>query len=341
MGKLSTLCYIEKDGRYLMLHRTVKKNDVNKDKWIGVGGHFEADESPEECLLREVKEETGYTLTSYQFRGLVTFVSGNGVTEYMSLFTADGFEGEPIACDEGELEWVDLEDVWSLNIWEGDKIFFRLMDERKEFFSLKLVYDGHDKLVSAVLEGKPMELLDILNEDGTKTGIRRERGVAHREGSLHATVHTWIIRENQKSGYDVLLQKRSAVKDSNPGCYDISSAGHVAAGDEPLPAAARELEEELGIKARQEDLRYIGIHHGAFEAVFHGQLFRDNELSSVYVYTKPVKEDQLELQEEEVESVLWMDYEECMEKVLNGTLPNCIYPDEFRMVGEYLKESLI
>ncbi len=341
MGKLSTLCYIEKDGRYLMLHRTVKKNDVNKDKWIGVGGHFEADESPEECLLREVKEETGYTLTSYQFRGLVTFVSGNGVTEYMSLFTADGFEGEAIACDEGELEWVDLEDVWSLNIWEGDKIFFRLMDERKEFFSLKLVYDGHDKLVSAVLDGKPMELLDILNEDGTKTGIRRERGVAHREGSLHATVHTWIIRENQKSGYDVLLQKRSAVKDSNPGCYDISSAGHVAAGDEPLPAAARELEEELGIKARQEDLRYIGIHHGAFEAVFHGQLFRDNELSSVYVYTKPVKEDQLELQEEEVESVLWMDYEECMEKVLNGTLPNCIYPDEFRMVGEYLKESLI
>ncbi len=305
------------------------------------GRSFEADESPEECLLREVKEETGYTLTSYQFRGLVTFVSGNGVTEYMSLFTADGFEGEPIACDEGELEWVDLEDVWSLNIWRGDKIFFRLMDERKEFFSLKLVYDGHDKLVSAVLEGKPMELLDILNEDGTKTGIRRERGVAHREGSLHATVHTWIIRENQKSGYDVLLQKRSAVKDSNPGCYDISSAGHVAAGDEPLPAAARELEEELGIKARQEDLRYIGIHHGAFEAVFHGQLFRDNELSSVYVYTKPVKEDQLELQEEEVESVLWMDYEECMEKVLNGTLPNCIYPDEFRMVGEYLKESLI
>lgn len=341
MGKLSTLCYIEKDGRYLMLHRTVKKNDVNKDKWIGVGGHFEADESPEECLLREVREETGYTLTSYQFRGLVTFVSGNGVTEYMSLFTADGFEGEAIACDEGELEWVDLEEVWSLNIWEGDKIFFRLMDERKEFFSLKLVYDGHDKLVSAVLDGKPMELLDILNEDGTKTGIRRERGVAHREGSLHATVHTWIIRENQKSGYDVLLQKRSAVKDSNPGCYDISSAGHVAAGDEPLPAAARELEEELGIKARQEDLRYIGIHHGAFEAVFHGQLFRDNELSSVYVYTKPVKEDQLELQEEEVESVLWMDYEECMEKVLNGTLPNCIYPDEFRMVGEYLKESLI
>lgn len=157
MTKLSTLCYIEKDGKYLMLHRTVKKNDVNKDKWIGVGGHFEQDESPEECLLREVKEETGYTLTSYRYRGLVTFVSGDGVTEYMSLFTADGFEGEQIACDEGELAWVDIEDVWKLNLWEGDKIFLRLLEESREFFSLKLVYDGHDKLVHVSLNGTPME----------------------------------------------------------------------------------------------------------------------------------------------------------------------------------------
>ena len=194
MTGLSTLCYIEKDGKYLMLHRTVKKNDVNKDKWIGVGGHFEADESPEECLLREVKEETGYTLTSYQYRGIVTFVSGGGVTEYMSLFTADGFEGEPIPCDEGELEWVDIEEVWHLNIWEGDKIFFRLLDEQKEFFSLKLTYDGGDKLVAAALNGKPMELFDVLDENGNKTGITKERGVVHREGSPHATVHMWIVR---------------------------------------------------------------------------------------------------------------------------------------------------
>lgn len=155
---LSTLCYIEHNGRYLMLHRTVKKNDVNKDKWIGVGGHFEEDESPEECLLREVKEETGYTLTSYQYRGIVTFISGDGVTEYMSLFTADGFEGEAIACDEGELRWVEKDKVYDLNIWEGDKIFFRLLEERQDFFSLKLVYDGHDRLVCAALDGKPMEL---------------------------------------------------------------------------------------------------------------------------------------------------------------------------------------
>lgn len=156
MTSLSTLCYIEKDGKYLMLHRTVKKNDVNKDKWIGVGGHFEQDESPEECVLREAKEETGYTLTSYKFRGLVTFISGNGITEYMSLFTADQFEGEEIACDEGELEWVEKEKVYDLNLWEGDKIFLRLLVETNEFFSLKLVYDGHDKLVDVQLNGKPM-----------------------------------------------------------------------------------------------------------------------------------------------------------------------------------------
>lgn len=158
MENLSTLCYIKQNDSYLMLHRTVKKNDVNKDKWIGVGGHFEEGESPEECLLREVREETGYTLTSYQYRGIVTFISGTGVTEYMSLFTADGFEGEQIECDEGTLEWVRVEDIFQLNIWEGDKIFFRLLEEERPFFSLKLVYDGHGGLTGAALDGKPMEL---------------------------------------------------------------------------------------------------------------------------------------------------------------------------------------
>ena len=151
---MTTLCYVEKDDAYLMMHRISKKNDVNKDKWIGVGGHFEKDESPEECLLREVKEETGYTLTSYRYRGLVTFVSGKGQTEYMSLFTADGFEGEPIVCDEGELVWVDIDEIENLNIWEGDKIFFRLLAENREFFSLKLVYDAEDQLIEAALDGK-------------------------------------------------------------------------------------------------------------------------------------------------------------------------------------------
>lgn len=156
MYGLSTLCYIERDGKYLMLHRTVKEQDVNKNKWIGVGGHFEENESPEECLLREVKEETGYTLTSYRYRGIVTFISGNGVTEYMSLFTADEFDGTQIECDEGQLEWVDIDKVENLELWEGDKIFLRLLRDSGEFFSLKLVYDGHDKLISASLNGKKL-----------------------------------------------------------------------------------------------------------------------------------------------------------------------------------------
>ena len=137
-----------------MLHRISKENDINKDKWIGVGGHFEEQESPEDCLLREVKEETGFTLTSYRYRGIITFIYGENTTEYMSLFTADGFEGEQHACDEGVLEWVDKKDVYHLNLWEGDRIFLKLLEEEEKFFSLKLVYDKEDHLVQAVLNGK-------------------------------------------------------------------------------------------------------------------------------------------------------------------------------------------
>ena len=125
MGKsvLTTLCYIEKDGSYLMLHRVKKQVDVNKDKWIGIVGHFEEGESPEECLLREVKEETGLTLTGFSFRGIVTFSAVGWQTEYMCLYTADRFEGTLADCDEGTLEWVRKENLMSLNLWEGDKIF--------------------------------------------------------------------------------------------------------------------------------------------------------------------------------------------------------------------------
>ena len=151
-SELTTLCYIEKDGSYLMLHRVKKDKDVNKDKWIGVGGHFEKNESPEECLLREVKEEPGLTLTSWKFRGLLTFIAEGWPMEYICLFTADGFTGELKACDEGTLEWVKKEDVFKLNLWEGDKIFHRLLLEREDFFSLKLHYDGNE-LKEWVLDG--------------------------------------------------------------------------------------------------------------------------------------------------------------------------------------------
>lgn len=156
MRDLSTLCYLEKDGKYLMLHRVTKKNDVNKEKWIGVGGHFEAGESPEECVIREVFEETGFTLRSWRFRGIVTFVSGDSIVEYMHLFTSDDFDGQMHACDEGELAWVEKDRIGELNLWPGDRIFFRLIWENVPFFSLKLVYDAEGELICVRLNGKEM-----------------------------------------------------------------------------------------------------------------------------------------------------------------------------------------
>ena len=149
----TTLCYIEKEDSYLMMHRVKKVNDINKDKWVGVGGNFEEGESPEECLLREVYEETGLTLTSFRLRGIVTFSTDVYPTEYMFLYTADSYEGEMTKCNEGNLEWVKKFDVYNLPIWEGDKLFFRLLEEEVPVFSLKLRYEG-DKLVEAVLDGK-------------------------------------------------------------------------------------------------------------------------------------------------------------------------------------------
>ncbi len=194
---LTTLCYIEHDGCYLMMHRVCKENDENQDKWIGIGGHFEEGESPEECLLREVKEETGLTLRSFRFRGLVTFVSDLWGTEYMCLYTAKipgdsakdadfaekiprmgqtvkkkpekcaaemenseprvlkAEEIEGLVTDEGILEWVPQSEIENLNLWEGDKIFLRLLAENAPFFSLKLRYEG-DELKEAVLDGKAL-----------------------------------------------------------------------------------------------------------------------------------------------------------------------------------------
>ena len=151
--KNSALCYIEKDGKYLMLHRIKKENDVNHDKWIGIGGKFEDGESPEECMLREAKEETGLDIISYDFRGIVTFVSDIYETEYMHLFTADAFEGELTECNEGVLKWIDRDKLYDLPMWEGDKLFLGLIRSNAKFFDLVLQYKG-DKLVSSTLNGE-------------------------------------------------------------------------------------------------------------------------------------------------------------------------------------------
>jgi 8-oxo-dGTP diphosphatase len=163
---LTTLCYMEKDGCYLMMHRVRKKQDVNAGKWIGVGGHFEENESPEECLVREVREETGLRLETWRFRGIVTFMAKGWPTEYMCLFTADAPEGEVLDCEEGELCWIPKGEIMNLNLWEGDRIFLRFLLEEHGFFSLKLEYDG-DRLERAVLDGKELEV----------TGQTKERDV--------------------------------------------------------------------------------------------------------------------------------------------------------------------
>ena len=151
--KQTTLCYLEQDGCYLMLHRVRKAHDENHDKWIGVGGKFEDRESPEDCARREVLEETGLTLTDWRYCGIITFVSDQWETEYMHLFHATGFTGALRDCDEGVLEWVPIEQVNALPSWEGDKIFLALMQQNRPFSSLKLVYEG-EHLVEAVLDGE-------------------------------------------------------------------------------------------------------------------------------------------------------------------------------------------
>lgn len=155
--KQTTLCYLEQGDKYLMLHRVKKENDASHDKWIGVGGKCETTESPDECMLREVKEETGLTVEQWRYRGIVTFISDVWPCEYMHLFTASQWSGQQIVCDEGDLEWIDKQRLFDLTLWEGDKIFLRLlMDENQPFFSLKLDYKGDD-LVAAKLDGKMIE----------------------------------------------------------------------------------------------------------------------------------------------------------------------------------------
>lgn len=180
-----------------------------------------------------------------------------------------------------------------------------------------------------------MEYFDIRNEDGTITGKVKERSKVHEDGDLHGTSHVWISRKNETGQYELLLQKRSAYKDAYPGCYDISSAGHLPAGQEYLASALRELEEELGMKAREEDLIFLGIHKGYSEEMFYGKPFRNYEISHVYLYDRPVKISELHLQETEVESVKWMSLEQCFQKAKEKDPQYCLFLDELEMIQKY------
>ena len=345
----TTLCYIEREGQYLMLHRTGKKKDGNQDKWIGIGGHVEQGESPEECLLREVREETGLTLLEWRFRGIVTFTSDQWPGEYMCLYTGGSFQeeapskpGESFFCREGDLKWMDKREVPRQKIWDGDRIFLRLLEEDSPFFSLKLSYEG-ERLVYAALDGKELELFGLCSPDGTPNGHVTDRETAHAWGLMHPTAHVWVVRKGLSGKWELLLQKRSSRKDSFPGCYDTSSAGHIRAGEEKLSSALRELSEELGIRAEPEDLSYAGFFDsGDILAEFRGKPFHDREISHLYVYEKPVEEENLKLQEEEVDGVLWVSYEECLAWVKAQDPKICTNIESLEILGNYLnkKETL-
>lgn len=174
-----------------------------------------------------------------------------------------------------------------------------------------------------------MEMFDIVDENGEPTGTVKERTKVHEDGDLHRTSHVWIVRDNNKGGLDVLLQKRSESKDSNPGCYDISSAGHILAGCGYLDSALRELKEELGIDASSEELELRLIRRISYSDIFHGKLFKDNQVTRVYKMKRnDIDIEKLNLQKEEVEEVIWMDYEECIKVVKNNTIKHCIYLEE-------------
>lgn len=342
-SSLTTLCYLEKDDKWLMLHRIKKKNDVNQDKWIGVGGHAEDYESPEDCLLREVYEETGLTLTQYRFRGIITFALQDVETQYMCLYTATEWEGEMLSdCREGVLEWVPKAAVNNLELWEGDKVFFKLLAMKHPFFSLKLGYEK-DVLRECVLDGAALdwraflsaEYLDVVDEHGEPTGIRKERSLVHQDGDLHRTSHVWIVRRKQGK-LQILVQKRSENKDSFPGCYDISSAGHIPAGDGFEDSAVRELAEELGITAQKDELLLCGTRRIHWEAFFHGKPFIDNQVSRVYLLWRDLDTEQIRIQESEISEVRWFAFEELLQLVGEDAIPHCIFMEELQMIQKKL-----
>lgn len=208
------------------------------------------------------------------------------------------------------------------------------VQEEPDLIQLSFLLFGDRIEKTIVRRIKKMEYLDIVTEDGVPTGVTKERNAVHRDGDLHRTSHVWIARENQDHKMELLLQKRSMNKDSHPGCYDISSAGHIPAGMGYLESALRELKEELGICAGAAELIDKGLRRVRWQETFHGHIFRDNQVSRVYLLWRNVDLSDLCLQAEEVDSVCWMEYERCVRAVRKNEIPNCIALEELRMLKQ-------
>lgn len=330
---LTTLCYIEQDGQYLMLLRNKKKHDVNVGKWIGVGGKFEEGETAEQCALREIKEETGLTALDLIPRGVVYFHSEGWESEVMYLFTVPAFEGTLTPCDEGELRWVDKRDVFGLNQWDGDRIFLEYLMNDTPYFEMTLRY-RNDRLYQAIVDGQELELFDIFNRNGTPAGYVAERGFAHRHALWHQTARIWVVRPNPDGdGVELLLQLRSAKKTLHPAEYDASSAGHIAAGEDLLIGAVRELGEELGLSVSPASLEPVAVVTSVIDfETPDGQPYHDREHCHLFICRADVRDSDIHTQAAEVDGVKWISPDACFRAVRNHAFPTCIDPWELALV---------
>lgn len=328
--KEATLCYLERDGKYLMLFRNKKPNDPNEGKWIGVGGKPEPGETPEQCAKREIYEETGLTARELVRFGTVTFLSDVWEAEIMHLFWVTEFEGELSECSEGELHWIEKERIFDLPLWDGDRIFLQYMFSGKPFSEMTLRYRG-DRLAGCVVDGAEVELIDVDREDGSPAGYVSSRDFVHWHGLWHTTVHVWIVGESEAGKPALLLQFRAAGKRLYPSHWDISSAGHIPVGEDALQAALREVEEELGILPAEEEMEDLGTIVVTYDDD-DGEGYHDREFCRMFLLRRNDPLSAFTLQPSEVERVMWIPFDELNQRIHDGTLRHCLDLREIRLL---------
>ena len=336
--KDATLCYLERDGRYLMMLRNRKPNDPNEGKWIGVGGKREAGESPEDCAKREIFEETGLRATELTHWGDVYFISDVWEEEIMRLFLVTEWEGKTDGttpdCDEGELHWIEKDRIFDLNLWDGDRIFLKYLITGRRFDTMTLTYRG-ERLCGCSMDGEETELIDVYNEDGSTAGYVASRDYVHWKGLWHATVHTWIVRQGDGGRPELLLQLRAAGKRLYPSCWDISSAGHIPAGEDAVQGAIRELREELGITVPPEELAYVGTLVMTYDDDDDGG-YHDREHCRIYILHSQADISEMTLQASEVERVMWMGFDEIPDAMASDNFKHCLFAEELAFIRPYV-----